>query len=84
MNNPLLGGTQNQLSQNLQQIKQAWATIKNLGNPQAMMEHVLKNNPKGAEINRLLQEANGNPEKAFRDKAKEMGVNPDEILDLLK
>lgn len=86
MNNPLLNGLpqNNTLLQNLGQIKQAWRMLKNMGNPQAMLGQMLQNNPKMKEVQKLLDEAGGDPEKAFRAKAKEMGVNPDDIINVLK
>lgn len=86
MNNPLLNGLpqNNSLLQNLGQIKQAWGMLKSMGNPQAMLGQMLQNNPKMKEVQKLLEESGGDPEKAFRAKAKEMGVNPDDIINLLK
>lgn len=55
-----------------------------MGNPQAMLGQMLQNNPKMKEVQKLLDEAGGDPEKAFRAKAKEMGVNPDDIINVLK
>lgn len=54
-----------------------------MGNPQEMMKNLLNNSPQGAEINRLLDEAGGDAEKAFRKVAKEKGLDPDEILGML-
>ena len=83
--NPLLtGATQNSILQNLGTIKQAWGMLKSMGNPQAMMEQMLKNNPNVAEINKLIEANGGDVERAFRVKAEEMGVNPDEILKVLQ
>lgn len=55
-----------------------------MGNPQAMLGQMLQNNPKMKEVQKLLEESGGDPEKAFRAKAKDMGVNPDDIINLLK
>ena len=86
MKNPLLNGLpqNNNILQNLGQIKQAWGMFKSMGNPQAMLGQMLQNNPKMKEVQKLLEEAGGDPEKAFRAKAAEMGVNPDDIINALK
>lgn len=55
-----------------------------MGNPQAMMQKMLENNPNTAELTQLLQASGGDPEKAFRKKAEEMGLNADEIIEQLK
>lgn len=88
MNNPLLNGQNqpkmNALAQNVKQIKETWGMLRNLGNPQAMMEKLLGNSPAVVALNEVLKENGGDVQKAFMNKAKEMGVNPDEILDMLK
>ena len=55
-----------------------------MGNPQAMLGQILQNNPKMKEVQELLEKSGGDPEKAFRAKAAEMGVNPDDIINVLK
>ena len=85
MNNPLLNGVpQNNLLQNLSQIKQMWGMLKNMGNPQALISQMVNNNPNMAEIQKLIQQNGGDAEKAFRNKAQELGVDPDEIINILK
>lgn len=44
----------------------------------------MASNPKVQEINKLIEEAGGDPEKAFRMKAQEMGVNPDDFINAMK
>ena len=58
--------------------------LKSMGNPQAMLNQALQNNPKMKEVQNLIQQSGGDPEKAFRTKAAEMGVNPDDIINMLK
>ena len=55
--------------------------FKSLKNPQAMVQQMLNQNPRVAS---LIQAANGNPEQAFRNLAKEMNVDPNEIINLLR
>ena len=45
---------------------------------------MLRNNPRAGEINKLIQDNGGDIEKAFRSKAKEMGVDPETIIKALK
>ena len=62
-------------------IKQMISQIKMISNPQAAVQQIINQNPK---IKAALNAANGNPEKAFRDMAAQMNVNPDEIINMLK
>ena len=74
MINPLLQGNQPNMMQMLAQFKQ---------NPKQMIQNMMMNNPNMKEINNLIQQY-GSPEQAFRVKAQEMGLNPDEIINMLK
>ena len=66
------------------QMKQQLHMMKSLSNPKGMVEYMLKNNPNAAEINKLIQNNGGDLEKAFRAKAKEMNVDPEQIISALK
>ena len=55
--------------------------FKGLNNPQAFIEQAMQNNP---QLKSALQMAGGNPEQAFRTMAKQMNVDPDEIMAMLK
>ena len=61
-------------------VKQMVSNIKMLSNPQAAAQEMLSKNPQL----RSLIEAAGSPEKAFRDLAAKMGVNPDEVINMLR
>lgn len=54
--------------------------MKSLSNPKAMVEQMLLNNPNSGEIKKLIDENGGDMEKAFRMKAKEMGIDPEEVI----
>ena len=56
-------------------------TFRNMQNPQLMVQQILQKNP---QINSLIQAANGNPEKAFRDLAKQMNVDAEQIIQAIK
>lgn len=65
------------LPSNIQQMIQAFKAIKN---PQAYVEQELQKNP---QLKSMIEAAGGNPEKAFRDMAKEMNIDADEIIKFL-
>ena len=83
--NPILSGVgQNQIMQNVAQLKRTMQMVKSLSNPKEMVNQMLRNNPRAGEINKLIQDNGGDIEKAFRSKAKEMGVDPETIIKALK
>jgi hypothetical protein len=43
----------------------------------------MMNNPNMQEVSNLIQKC-GSPEEAFRQKAQEMGIDPDEFISLMK
>ena len=55
--------------------------FKSITNPQAWAQQMLQRNP---QINSLIQAANGDPEKAFRDLARQLNVDADEIIKAMR
>lgn len=66
------------------QIKQMISMVKSAGNPQAMMNQLMQNNPQMQQVMQIVQKYGGDANKAFYALAEEKGINPQEILDLLK
>lgn len=62
-------------------IRQMVNNLKMISNPQAYAMQMLKQNPQLASI---VSAANGNYEQAFRNLARQMNVNPEEIISMLK
>ena len=62
--------------------KQLIQQIKNCGNPQQMVENIVQQNPQLGIIN-LLGQCGGNAKKAFYMYAKQKGINPDDIINML-
>ena len=75
-----LMGTQKSLSLP-NNIKSMIQNFKMLSNPQAYIQKAMHDNP---QLQAILQASNGNAEQAFRNMAKQMNVNPDEIINMLK
>lgn len=67
-----------QLPSNLKQIISMFKGIKN---PQAMLNQMAQSNP---QLKAILDASGGNYEQAFRNLAKQMNVDADEIIKLLK
>lgn len=62
-------------------LKNMLNMIKSGGNPQAMVESMVANNP---QIQQAIQQAGGDPKKAFYNMAQQMGVDPQEVLKMMK
>ena len=66
------------------QIRQMIGMLKSSGNPQAMLMQMMQNNPNVKQAMEIVQQYGGDAEKAFYALAEKKGINPQEILDLLK
>lgn len=66
------------------QIRQMIGMLKSSGNPQAMLMQMMQNNPNVKQAMEIVQQYGGDAEKAFYALAEQKGINPQEILDLLK
>lgn len=64
---------------NPQQIKQIWNNLKSMNNPQMLLNQMANDNP---QISALLKY--NNAKDAFYGLAKEKGIDPDLILNMLK
>lgn len=78
MLNPIMQAIQNP---RMEQIKNTISMMKNAGNPQALAEKMLNQNP---QVKNFLAQNNNDPRQAFYSMANQMGVNPDDVLSMLK
>lgn len=81
MNNLFQQLNQNQSLSLPSNIKQMINMFKGMKNPQAMAQQLLNQNP---QLQTAIKMSGGNPEQAFKAMAKQMNVNPDEIINMLK
>jgi hemoglobin-like flavoprotein len=58
--------------------------LKAARNPQVMLQQMMQNNPQIKNIIDYINQNGGDPKQAFYAMAREKGVNPDEILNMLK
>ena len=68
----------------MSQIKQIMGMINSAGNPQAMMNQMLTSNPQFKQVMDLINQSGGDPRKAFYALAEQKGVDPNDILSMLK
>lgn len=65
----------------LAQVKQISQMIRSSGNPQAMLNQMVSQNP---QINQIINQYGGDPKTAFYKYAEANGVDPNEILNMMK
>lgn len=81
MNNLYQQLNQNNQNNMLINIKNMANKFKAISNPQAYIQQQLESNP---QLKSILQASNGNYEQVFREMAKQMNIDPDEIIKMLK
>ena len=65
----------------MNQVTQMAKTIKSAKNPQLLLNQMMNNNP---QVKQVLNQYGGDAKTAFYKVAEEKGVNPTEIINLLK
>ena len=58
--------------------------VKNAGNPQMMLNQIMQTNPQLGQVMDIIKQYGGDANKAFYDIAQKNGIDPQEILNLLK
>ena len=58
--------------------------VRGAGNPNAMLQAMLSRNPRYAQAMQLIQQSGGDAQAAFYKLAEQKGVDPNEILSVLK
>ena len=58
--------------------------LKSSRNPQLFMQNMMNQNPQMKQAIDLVNQNGGDPKTAFYNLAKKQGVNPDEVLAMLK
>lgn len=71
------------LMQMLPQIRNMRNLLVSSGNPQAMVQQMLQNNPNYQQISQLISNANGDPQKAFYSLCEQKGIDPNEFMNAL-
>ena len=90
-NNPILelqnklNGSSPQLNpQWMQQVKNMMHQVQAAANPQLALNQLLMSNPQLAQAFSLIRSMGGNPQNTFYNYAKQMGINPEDVLNSLK
>ena len=68
----------------MQNVRQMMGMLNSSQNPQAMINQMVSNNPNLKQVMDFINQSGGDPKKAFYALAEQKGINPQEILDMLK
>lgn len=66
------------------QIKQMMTMLRTAQNPTAMLNQMVTSNPQLKQVMDIVQQYGGDSMKAFHAVAKQKGVDPNEILNMLR
>lgn len=66
------------------QVRQMIGMIKAAGNPQQMMAQMMQTNPAMRQVMDIVNQYGGDANKAFRAIAEQKGIDPQEIIDMMK
>ena len=58
--------------------------VKSARNPQTMLNQLMQNNPQYRQVTELINQNGGDPRRAFYALAQQKGIDPNEILDMLR
>lgn len=64
-----------------QNVRDMIMKLKGFSNPQAVAEKYIKDNQ---QLSSMIQAANGSPETAFRNLAKQMNIDADEFIKMFQ
>lgn len=66
------------------QIKQMMNMVNGAQNPQMMLNQLLMNHPQMKQVMDIINQHGGDPETAFRTVAEKNGINPEDIINMMK
>ena len=84
MASSLFGTTENGRNNGLTKIANIVGMLKNSNSPNAMVENMVRQNPKYNDVMNYVQKNGGDPKAAFYKMAAEKGVDPNQILGMFK
>lgn len=78
------GSNQIETSSNQNNALDIISMLKNSKNPNMMLQRLVTSNPIVANTMNLVNQYGGNPQKAFYEEVKKRGIDPNQILGMLK
>lgn len=58
--------------------------VRGAQNPQAMLQSMVNQNPQMQQVMNLIRQSGGDPKNAFYALAKQKGIDPNQILNMLR
>lgn len=68
----------------IQRAKQMMQTIKAARNPEAALMGMVQSNPQLQQVMNVVKQHGNDPMQAFREMAEQNGLDPDEILSMIR
>lgn len=68
----------------MERVKQMMQMVKTAQNPNAMLNQMVMANPQLKQIMDIVKENGGDPKTAFYSMTDKMGIDPQEILNMIK
>ena len=65
-------------------IKNMMQMVRNAQNPNAMLNQLLQRNPQYSQVMNIIQSNGGDAQKAFYALAEQLGVDGNEVINMLK
>ena len=72
------------MAQLAQPVRQMMNMVRTAQNPQAVLNQLIMNNPQMKQVMDIVQKHGGDPMTAFRKEAEAAGMDPDEIMNMLR
>ena len=72
------------MAQLAQPVRQMMSMVRTAQNPQAVLNQLIMHNPQMKQVMEIVQKHGGDPMEALRKEAEAAGINPDEIMNMLK
>ena len=69
---------------NLAGVKPMMDMVRGAGNPMAVIQSLVGNNPKFQQVTSLVQQYGNDPKRAFYALCEQKGIDPNQILNALK
>ena len=71
-------------NQGIQRIRQAYQMAKVMSSPEEAIKQVAQENPQMLQVIEMVKNNGGDAKSLFYSLAEEKGVNPDDVLNMLK
>ena len=76
--------SKNNMARLAQPVRQMMSAVRTAQNPQLALNQLIMNNPQMKQVMDIVQKHGGDPMAAFRAEAEARGVDPDEIMAMIR